>query len=59
MSAPRAEWECFDIFFGFPDARELRVTVLDSDAEHVFTRGAHFIRNGSYLAGPDDTITTT
>lgn len=39
MSATRSEWECFDIFFGLPEARELRVGVLDSDAEHVFTSG--------------------
>jgi hypothetical protein len=39
MSTPRSEWECFDIFFGFPEVRELRAGVLDSDAEHVFTSG--------------------
>src|SRR6185295_20208178 len=39
VSAASAEWECFDIFFGFPEARELRAGVLDSDAEHVFTSG--------------------
>jgi hypothetical protein len=39
VSAASAEWECFDIFFGFPEVRELRAGVLDSDAEHVFTSG--------------------
>lgn len=39
MSEPKAEWECFDIFFGLPEARELRTGLLDSDAEHVFTSG--------------------
>ncbi len=39
MSAPRSEWECCDIFFGFPETRELQAGVLDSDAEHVFTSG--------------------
>jgi hypothetical protein len=38
-SPPAAEWECFDIFFGFPEVRELRAGVLDHDAEHVFTSG--------------------
>jgi hypothetical protein len=39
MSPPAAEWECFDILFGFPEVRELRAGVLDHDAEHVFTSG--------------------
>lgn len=39
MNPPRAEWECFDIFFGIPEVRELRAGVLNSDAEHVFTNG--------------------
>ncbi|MBS1895464.1 MAG: hypothetical protein JST59_29545 [Actinobacteria bacterium] len=39
MSAPVSEWDCFDILFGFPEVRELRYGVLDSDAEHVFTNG--------------------
>jgi hypothetical protein len=37
--APATEWECFDIFFGLPEVRELRPGVLDADAEHVFTSG--------------------
>ncbi len=39
LCAPSAEWECFDIFFGFPEVRELQAGVLDDDAEHVFTSG--------------------
>lgn len=39
MSARASEWECLDIIFGFPEVRELRAGVLDSDAEHVFTSG--------------------
>jgi hypothetical protein len=39
MNSPASEWECFDIFFGFPEVRELRVGVFDDDAVHVFTSG--------------------
>jgi hypothetical protein len=39
MSPKVVEWECFDIFFGFTEVTELRVGVLDHDAEHVFSSG--------------------